>query len=151
MPAAAAGQKVTAAFLNSLCPLGEAQSVNNTTVGTTTSGTYTDTLSSSGTVTLNFTAPPSGVVDITIEAALWNSSVGFYTVASFRLSGASTVAATDDNQIYQHGTNEQRQMGRSRVSGLVAGGAYTATMQHKVSGGTGNYNHRRIAVTPIGA
>lgn len=148
MPAAAAGQKVTAAYLNALCPLGETQSANNSTAGTTTSTSYTDTLTSSGTVSVNFTAPPSGVVSVRIEAALWNSGTN-YTVASFRLSGASTVAASDDNQIYQRSTNEQRHMAESRIAGLTPGGAYTATMQHKVSAGTGNYNHRRIAVRPL--
>ena len=150
MAAAAAGQKVTAAFLNSLCPLGEAQSSTDSTSGTTTSTSYTDTLTGTGTKTLAFTAPPSGAVAITIKASLKNSA-GNYTAAAFRLSGASTRASSDSDQIFVLGTNEDTEETTTIVTGLTAGGAYTITMQHKVTAGTGTYNFRRITVRPLPA
>lgn len=150
MAAAAAGQKMTASFLNSLCPLGEAQSATNSTPGTTTSTSYTDTLSGSGTVSVNFTAPPSGAVAVTTKSALVNSA-GNYTAAAFRLSGASTRASSDNDQIYNKGVDEITSETVTVVTGLTAGGAYTATMQHKVTAGTGTYNYRRIAVRPLPA
>lgn len=150
MPAAAAGQKVTASFLNSLCPLGEAQSATNSTPGTTTSTSYTDSLTGSGTVSINFTAPPSGAVAVTTKAAMVNSGAN-YTAIAFRLSGASTRASNDNDQAYIRGTNECTDETTTIVTGLTAGGAYTATMQHKVTAGTGTYNFRRISVRPLPA
>ncbi len=152
MGAALAGQKLTATYINTLVPLGEVQSTNNSTPGTTTSTSYTDTLGGSGVVSVNFTAPLSGIVDVRIEAACTNSNALVYTTASFRLSGASTVAASDDYQVYNQGTGgEARFMAETRITGLTPGGSYTATMQHKVSANTGTFNHRRISVRPIGA
>lgn len=150
MPAAASGQKVTAAFLNSLCPLGEAQSATNATPGTTTSTSYTDTLTGSGTVSLNFTAPPSGAVAVTTKASMDNSGAN-YTAIAFRLSGASTRASNDNDQAFIQGTDECTDETMTIVTGLTAGGAYTATMQHKVTAGTGTYNFRRISVRPLPA
>ncbi len=149
MPAAAAGQKMTAAYLNALVPIGEAQSTTNATPGTTTSTSYTDTLTGSGTVSLSFTAPPSGSVAVTVRAAMDNSG-GNYTSVAFRLSGASARASSDNDQAYIQGTDECTDEAMTIVTGLTAGGAYTATMQHKVTAGTGTYNFRRISVRPIG-
>ncbi|HSL51991.1 MAG TPA: hypothetical protein VK878_23215 [Candidatus Deferrimicrobiaceae bacterium] len=140
---------MTAAFLNALAPLGEAQSATNLTAGTTTSTSYTDTLTSSTTVTLNFTAPPSGSVAIIIRASMVNSA-GNYTAAAFRLSGATTRVSSDSDQIFTHGTDENTDESTTIVTGLTAGGSYTATMQHKVTAGTGTYNFRRITMRPIG-
>lgn len=150
MPAAAAGQKLTAAFINALCPLGETQSSTDATPGTTTSTSYTDTLTGTSTKTLAFTAPPSGAVAIKIKSSLKNNGAN-YTAAAFRLSGASTRASNDNDQIFVLGTNEDTEESETVVTGLTAGGSYTITMQHKVTAGTGTYNYRRITVRPLPA
>lgn len=151
MPAAAAGQKVYAAFINQLCPIGEAQTATNTTSGTTSSTSYTDTLGGTGTVSINFTAPLSGIVAVTTKASMDNNGAANYTAAAFRLSGATTRASSDNDQIFVQGTNENTDETTTVVTGLTPGGSYTATMQHKVTAGTGTYNFRRISVRPIGS
>lgn len=148
---ALAGQKVTASLLNSLAPTGHAASGVNTTAGTTTSTSYTDTLTSSTTVTLAFITPPSGKIAVTICGAVDNSADN-YSIISYRISGAAgTVAASDSWQAYFRNTNEGMVSRRSIQTGLVAGAAGTITMQHKVSGGTGTFNHREIIWEPIPA
>lgn len=148
----AAGQKLTAAQLNSACPLGESESSTDVTFGTTSSTSFTDTLSGTSAKTHAFTAPPSGSVAITIAGAAKNSTTAFSGTA-FRLSGASTRAAVDDEQFFVQGTNEVNFAKEVIVTGLTAGGAYTVTMQHKVTSGasTGTFNYRQIKVRPLPA
>lgn len=146
-----AGQKLTAAQLNSAAPVGAAQSTVNTTAGTTTSTSYTDSLTGSTTVSLAFTVPPSGAIWVTITSALDNSADN-YTVVSYRISGsAGTVAASDNWQIYFRNTNEGMVSRRTMQTGLTVGATGTVTMQHKVSGGTGTFNHRQILIEPVPA
>lgn len=152
----AAGQKVTAAQLNSAAPTGAVQSAVNSTVGTTTSTSYTDTLTSSTTVSLGFTTPGSGSIKVTIIAAMQNNTAGSYVAVSFRISGAAgTVAASDDYQVYTQGTGtsrpESRISGSTIITGLTPGAAGTVTMQHKVTANIGTYNYRRIIIEPIAA
>lgn len=150
MPAAAAGQKVTAAYVNRLCPLGEADSTTDTTFGTTTSTSFTDTLTGTGTKTLAFTAPPSGAVAIKFSCSARNSTTAFSGTA-FRLSGASARASQDGEQVFVQGTSEIVSSKEVVVTGLVPGGNYTITMQHKVTSGTGTFNYRRLSWRPLGA
>ncbi|MFJ5984301.1 hypothetical protein [Lentzea sp. NPDC092896] len=148
---ALAGQKVTASLLNSLAPTGETTSGVNTTAGTTTSTGYTDTLTSSSTVSVAFIAPPSGKIAVTICGAVDNGGDN-YSVISYRLSGAAgTVAASDNWQVYFRNTNEGVVSRTTYQTGLTPGAAGTITMQHKVSGGTGTFNHREILWRPVAA
>lgn len=148
---ALAGQKVTALLLNSLAPTGHASSSVNTTAGTTTATAYTDTLTSSTVVSVAFVTPPSGDIEVTITGALDNSGDN-YSVISYRISGAAgTVAASDSWQAYKRNTNEGMVSRTSIQTGLTPGAAGTITMQHKVSAGTGTFNHREIIWRPLPA
>lgn len=142
--AALAGQKVTATLLNTIAPAGYGSSGVNTTAGTTTSTSYTDSLTSSTTVSVAFIVPPSGAIEVIIFGAVDNSGDNYSTL-SYRISGAAgTVAASDSWQAYFRNTNEGTVSRRSVQSGLTPGAAGTITMQHKVSAGTGTFNHREI-------
>jgi hypothetical protein len=140
----AAGQILTAGDLNAVTTAVESGA--NTTPGTTTSTTFTDTLTGSSTVTLAFTAPASGVIVVTVSAECSNSGGSNYTIAGFRISGAAgTVAATDTNSIYLRGTDSLRASGEFRVGGLTPGMSGTVTMQHRVNpAGTGTFNNREL-------
>jgi hypothetical protein len=114
--------------------------------GTTTSTSYTSTLSGTSAVTLAFVAPASGKVIVTISGELQNSGAN-YTTMSFSIGGsAGTVSGDDNNALYMHGTDRFRASAASLVTGLTAGQSGTITMQHKVTGGTGTFNRRKIMV-----
>lgn len=136
--------------LNSRAPLGESQSGVDTTFGTTTSTSWTDTISGSSPVTLAFVAPPSGKVSISISAAVKNSGANFSGL-NFRLSGAGSRAAVDGEQAFVQGNSEVVVTKDNVVSGLVVGGSYTITLQHKVTAGTGTFNYRRLGWRPLPA
>lgn len=132
----------------SKAPLGESQSVPDIVFGTTSSTSWTDTISGASPVTLAFTAPPSGKVMIHFKAAAKNSGSNFSGV-NFRLSGAGTRAAVDGEQAFVQGNSEAVVTADNIVSGLTPGGVYTITMQHKVTGGTGTFNYRRLGWRPL--
>ena len=145
-----AGQSLTASLLNDATTTIE--SATDAVAGTTTSATYTDTLTSTGTHTLNFVAPASGKIVVTIACVAVNGTAGAYAAMSFRVSGAAgTQAASDANQVYGQGTGTNRPEVRTSVptlvTGLTPGASGTITLQHKVTGGgTGTFNYRRIQI-----
>lgn len=144
-----AGQKLTASALNMAAPTGAVQSVPNTTAGTTTSATYTDTLTSSTVVSLGFTTPLSGAIWVTISVGIFNSGAN-YSLASYRISGsAGTVAASDAWFVFVEGPDEMLMSRRTMQTGLTPGATGTVTMQFNVSGGTGTFNHRQIVIEPV--
>lgn len=150
------GQRVTAAQLNSAAPIGAVQSVVNTTSGTTSSGTYTDTLSGTSTVSLNFVVPPSGAIWVTTNVGMFSGANTVYAVTSYRISGsAGTVAASDNWQIYtkQVSTMESLFTRRTMQTGLTPGATGTVTMQHRNSNGstTCTFNHRQLLIEPVPA
>lgn len=146
-----AGQKLTAAQLNSAAPVGAAQSATNSTAGTTTSATYTDTLTGSAVVSLGFTTPPSGAIFVTISASCDNTGANFNLV-SYRISGsAGTRAASDAWHAFTQGTSEIFVTRRTLQTGLTAGATGTVTMQYNTSGGTASFNHRQLIIEPVPA
>jgi hypothetical protein len=149
-----AGQVLTATILNSAAPVGDAQTVVNTTAGTTTSTTYTPTLSGSGLVTLAFVTPPSGAIWVSYTASVKHSATGGFATISVALSGAaSTVAASDNYQAFGQttdGANSRPEITVFRrfwFSGLTAGAAGLITMNHRIGvAGTGTFTNRQLAV-----
>ncbi|PRY35330.1 hypothetical protein [Umezawaea tangerina] len=144
-----AGQKITAADLNRAAPSTSTQLTNISDTGTLTSAVYTDTLSGAINATLAFVTPPSGSIEVTIHAAIDNSSTN-YTYVSFRISGAAgTVAASDDYAISANGTDDHTASRTTIIPGLTPGAAGTITMQYRVSAGTGTVDHRSIIQKPM--
>lgn len=139
-----------ATTLASRAPLGEAYTTPDLVFGTTTSTSFVDALTGASPVTLAFVAPPSGKVIVEVSAAIKNSGSNFSGVA-FRLSGASSRAAVDGEQIFVQGNSEALVTKGNPVSGLTPGGSYTITMQHKVTSGTGTFNYRRLGWRPLPA
>jgi hypothetical protein len=139
-------QALLRAILN---PAAASVSVTDATEGTTTSTAYTDTLTSASTLSVNFTAPPSGKVVVALGCAI-ASIPSANSYFAFRLSGASTRAASDTDSV--HTAVAQYTPGSRLVlcSGLTAGGAYTATAQHRTSVGTSTawFRERSIVVMP---
>lgn len=124
------------------------------TSGTTTSLTYTNTLTTSGSFTLNFTAPPSGKVLVTVGARMFQSVAGRHVYIAYALSGASTYTQTDDDsaQMFADASvNSELYTQKTTLrTGLVAGGAYTATAQYRTqTSGTASYAGRLLVVQPV--
>lgn len=117
------------------------------TSGTTTSTTFTDTLTGASTLAVSFTAPASGQVVVSVAATMANGGAN-NVVIGFRLSGASTVAASDARSANMLGASAFRLGASALVTGLTAVGSYTATCQHRTTAGTATYLNREIIVQP---
>lgn len=114
---------------------------------TTSSTSFTDT----GTAfTLDFTAPKSGKVLVILRVNSFSPTVSFL-ITGFRLSGPTSVAATDATSTYFYCDNGQadNRSFTEYVEGLTPGGVYTVTMQHRVTAGTGTFNLRTMSVVPL--
>jgi hypothetical protein len=110
---------------------------------TTTSNSYTDLATVGPTVTV--TTGPYAIV------FLYNSNVNSTTVTSlmsFEVSGASSIAAADNNSIGIAGTTGSREGAAFLVTTLTAG-SNTFRCKYRVGSGTGTYADRRITVFPL--
>jgi len=119
---------------------------NVTTVGTTTSTTYTTALSGAANLSVTATTGP---------AALWaihsrqsSSSAGTNVWSSCAISGASSIGAGDDRAISYDQTDGLYHGITVLENGLTAG-SNTFALQQRVTAGTGTYNSRRIQVIPF--
>jgi hypothetical protein len=118
------------------------------TAQTTTSTSYTG-LTTANTVTLT-TGTKALVL---LQSKLSNGTTGQTARASFAVSGASTVAAGDNNAIYitPYSGGEGGAFGGSfYLTGLTAG-SNTFTMQFRVGSGTGTFEYRQITVIDMGS
>lgn len=151
------GEDVDAFLINSriqallramLNPTAVPQDQTTAATVTTTSATY---VALTGGPTVNFVAPPSGIVRVTCIAAILNSNTVLHTYAAFALTGAGTYAANDNDAAHVFGPNECTSCAVTLVRGLTSGGAYTATMQYRsqTTAGTGTFYGRRLLVEPV--
>ena len=120
-------------------------SATTNSTGTTTSATYTASLSGSpGTnPSVTLVTGTTALVSITGQMST-STSVSFISVA---VSGAGTVAASDDFSVLTASTTELTLSRSIVVTGLTAG-TNTFTLQYR-SGGTGTFNRRTIVVQGI--
>lgn len=120
---------------------------NTTTNGTTTSGSFTATLTSGGTnpsVTLT-----TGTTALVMLGAVTQEVNGFTHSMSFAVSGATTLAASDNYGTRQNGlVGSIRMSDQMVITGLTAG-SNTFTLQYTTAGGTANFNRRTITVQGI--
>lgn len=116
---------------------------------TTASTTYTDLATVGPAVTVNTLT--TAWVDL--SGNLTNSNTANYVVMAFAVSGATTIAATDNLSItyFTSSASSQLQGGCGfLVTGLTPG-ANTFTCKYRVGagGGTGTWSNRNIKVTPL--
>lgn len=119
---------------------------------TTSSTSYVDLPSSSVTLTTGTSAI------VWISAGIANTTTNASGSVSFRVSGATTIASSDDWMIAVDGNtghsnqwepyDEHNRRGIAKMVTLTAG-SNTFTMQAKVGSGTGYFNNRDIVVLPL--
>lgn len=151
-----AGQRLTAQLLNDTFP--ESMNDEQTTVGTTTSASYVETLTSGTPCSGVFTAPKSGKVLVVNTANLDNSGVQT-TLMSFVIRSGSTIgsgtvfrAASDDDALRNVGTDDTQGTHAIEVTGLTPGAIYNIRQAYRGSGGTNaTYSRKRLAVIPLPA
>jgi len=109
--------------------------------------TYTDLSTPGPSVTVNIT---SGKALVTLTTRIANGSLGF-AYMSFAVSGASTVAASDNTSIMLYdpaGHFEIRASATYVVTGLT-NGSNTFTAKYRESGGASTFADRSIIVIPL--
>jgi hypothetical protein len=122
------------------------------------SATLTDTVDAS--LSLSFTAPPSGQAFITIGALLANDTAGRYTFMGMRLrdsTGTDYWALPGDpdggNRVLRHMGGVAGSSSHCSTTlwagSLVPGRVYTASLAYRVGGGTGTYDDRFIKIDPV--
>jgi hypothetical protein len=123
-----------------------------TGTGTTTSTSYTATLSGSPGTNPSVTLSTGTTALITIGAAMYNAQVGQTISVSCAVSGATTLAASDNNRYYfvadTSGAYERKASSETVITGLTAG-TNTFTLNYNVGFSTGTWNYRSIKVVGI--
>ena len=119
--------------------------------GTTTSGSFTATLSGSPGTNPSVTLATGTTALVTVKAALANDTTGAGVYMGVAVSGASTVAATTTECVYNGGTGGQFIIASaSFVVSMSNAGTHTFTAQYRVgSTGTGTFGSRQIIVQGI--
>lgn len=125
------------------------------TVGTTTSGAATNTtLTGAGATacSLTFVAPLSGKVDIINTAQVSNSGAAI-TLCGFEVrtgavvgSGTVFLASSIPNALYSSANTRASVV--TEVSGLTPGATYNVQQTFFVTGNTGSYENKTLAVRP---
>lgn len=85
-----------------------------------------------------------------LNAHMSNTTIGQTTYASFQVSGATTIAASDSRSLYVEPSDVNRAI-RAGISTLIAttSGSNTFQMLYRVAGGTGTFYRRRMIVIPL--
>lgn len=134
----------------------------STTVGTTTSTFFTNTLTTTGIHGVVFTSPPSGAVLVIGRATVWNNTAAQFCLLDFSIKQGNTIGSgglirgTDTNTagVFQSSTANQEGevIVTEIVTGLGSGNVLNAALEYEVVGsGTLNCNRRNIIVVPLGA
>lgn len=151
-----AGQKIRASYFN--VPAVQTGDVS-VTDGQTTSTSYTNTLTTTGTMGVVFVGPYSGQVAVDWSTTGRNSGAGGITFTSCEvrsgssIGSGSVVMASDDNtaQSLQSDSagHQTEHNGHRIITGLTFGTTYNACITYKVNTNTGTFNRRSITVTPV--
>lgn len=116
---------------------------------TTTSTSYTSTLSGgAGTAGPSLTATTGPKALIAFHCRQSTSSAGTNVWTSVAISGATTIAASD-NWALSYDQTGQLFHGLTYLEEGLNAGSNTFTMSYRVSGGTGTFATRRINVVPF--
>lgn len=113
----------------------------------TTSTSYTDLTTSGPAVTLT-----TGTKALVIITAVQFNSSNNQQFASYAVSGATTIAASDARAAKSQNAayNENRYSSASRLSTLTAG-SNTFTMKYRTAAGTAYFSNREIIVIDLGS
>lgn len=117
--------------------------------------TQEDTTSTSpadlATVGPTVTATTGTMAFIHIRAGLSNSSAGATAIAGYEISGATSLAANIARAISTDGlaANSRMRIGITNMFQGLTAGSNTFQMKYWVSGGTGTFIHREIAILPL--
>ena len=119
----------------------------SSTDGGRTVATYADTLTGDATpISVTLTTGTSALVSLTMWTAC---GVGVFTFMSFAVSGATTLAASDDNGMRVDGNTGMVTSGSTyAITGLTAG-SNTFTLNYKGGAAGATWYERRISVQGI--
>lgn len=120
---------------------------SDNSVDTTTSTSFTD-LASAGPA---LTVTSGSKALIAIHCRLVNNTAGAISSAGWAVSGATTLAASDDLAVAEEASAASDNAWQSGVwlfTGLNAG-SNTFTMKYKVSAGTGSFGARSLSIIPF--
>jgi hypothetical protein len=123
----------------------------NTLTGTTTSATYTATLSGSPGTNVSVTLVTGTTALVSIHCGMTPTTVAATNYASLAVSGAGTVAASDNTSVFFAQANINyltAGAGTFSLSGLTAG-TNTFTLQYRTGAGTASFFQRRITVQGV--
>jgi hypothetical protein len=114
----------------------------------TGSTTYTDLATTTDQITINIGASGLAIVSVYAHLAYFSSNTISYV--GFALSGANSASAADNQAVWGNFVNvtDYAHGATFLLTGLAAG-ATTFKMKYRVSGGTGTFSNRRIAVIPL--
>jgi hypothetical protein len=124
-------------------------SADTTTSGTTTSTSFTPTLTAGGT-NPSVTISTGTTALITFSLSLSSSSAGAAAVASIAVSGATTVAASDNYNVFIFNSTVSMTSSRTFVLTGLTAGTNTFTYNYKLgAAATGTFASRAITVQGI--
>lgn len=144
--------------VNALVAAIPADAADSTVVdGSTTSTSYVNSLTTTTTRGVAFTAPASGIVLISGSTAGRNGTAGQASYIDFEIRVGSTIGSgtvfrpSNDNRAGSFQSDSIGQQGTiaitpTVVSGLTPGTVYHVVLTYKVSAGTGIYNRRSVTV-----
>jgi hypothetical protein len=103
-----------------------------------------------------FTAPTTGRVLVQFSAFVDNDTAAQVTYVTIEVregsmvgSGTVVLAASDLNGFYHEGVNQVRGGMFHPVDGLTPGASYNVRLMHRVLGGTGTVDDRKVIVIPL--
>ena len=114
---------------------------------TTTSTSFTDLATAGPAVTVT-TGTKALVI---VSANMFNNNSGFYSSASFAISGSTTAAADGTRSLKLLGNGVRQQSSFVKLVTNLTPGSNTFTMKYAVEGGTGTISDRDITVIDMGS
>lgn len=146
----AAGQRVRAVDFT------QAVTDTQSTSGTTTSTSFTETLTNGTACGVVFVAPTSGSVMVVNSAQMDNDSSGGFTFLGFIVrtgstigSGSTVLDADFARSLMVVGTADIQASRSVVVTGLTPGATYNVRQAFRVSAGTGTYLRKDLTVFPL--
>lgn len=88
---------------------------------------------------------------VMVSSIVQNSTASQNSYASYAVSGASTIAASDDRAVIitAAAINQTLRASAVYMETALTAGSNTFTMKYRVTGGTGSFQNRRIVVIPL--
>lgn len=152
------GELVTASLLNTHVrdnlnytkEIGYAKEVTGTLSFTNTGFADLDALTGTSTNAMQVSISTTDTAIVGLSANIYNAQAGAITVASWRISGATTANSSDANALYYESSssNDQIQAGIIRVVTGLTPGTNVFEVQARVNAGTGAFRRADFMVVP---